>query len=82
MKPKHYNMKIDTFELWKQNKTPQERLIAAEFNVTKYIMRTKGCDYDDYEKIIAYSNYAKEALLDIEKELDLMEEYFRQEQNQ
>lgn len=80
MKPKHYaNLKVDTFELWEKNRSPQDRIAAADFNISKYVMRDKGCNYEDYNKIIDYCEYAKRALLDLSAEADAMAEYFEEE---
>lgn len=80
---KHYKeLKIDTFELWRQNKTPQERLVAAEFNIHKYVMRKKGCDYEDFLKIKAYAEYALDAMRDMDKEAEEMANYFGEVQNE
>ena len=80
MRPKHYaSLEIDTFELWRKNKPPHARLNAADFNIHKYVMRNKGCDYEDYRKIISYCSYAMEALNEKEIELEEAAEYFEQQ---
>lgn len=81
MKPKQYNMPIDTIELWKANKSPIEILNACEFNITKYIMRQKGSDYDDYMKIKAYSDLALWCLSELDKEAEEYYKYCEEEQN-
>lgn len=59
-KPKQYNIGIDTFERAKANLTKEELLACCRFNIDKYTWRKKDQDKSDFEKIIAYANYAIE----------------------
>jgi len=63
IKPKQYQIGIDTFERMEKNCTLEERLAFVRGNIDKYIWRKKGQDKQDFEKII---NYAKWALKQLE----------------
>ena len=57
-KPKHYSRGIDTFERAEANLTIDRCLDCAIFNIDKYAWRNKGCDREDFHKIIAYAKWA------------------------
>jgi hypothetical protein len=59
-KPTQYKIGIDTFERAKANLTKEELLACCRFNIDKYTWRKKDQDKSDFEKIIAYANYAIE----------------------
>ena len=61
-KPKHYSKGIDTFERMEANCTKEECLAFAKGNIDKYNFRTKGQDLEDFDKIIAYAEWAKSIL--------------------
>lgn len=62
MKPKQYDIGIDTFTRAKANMSKEELLACCKFNIDKYCWRVKGQDKEDFEKIIAYSKFALEIL--------------------
>lgn len=61
-KPKHYSKGIDTFERMEANCTKEECLAFAKGNIDKYNWRDKGQDLEDFDKIIAYAEWAKRLL--------------------
>jgi|SRR5699024_1176334 len=61
-KPSHYSKGIDTFARMEANCTPEECLAFAKGNIDKYNWREKGQDKEDFEKIIAYANWALKLL--------------------
>ena len=65
MKPKQYQIGIDTFDLMRENATPEERVSFAKWNIMKYAMRKKGQDISDFEKIVDYAKFGLESLLEI-----------------
>lgn len=62
VKPSHYAKGIDTFERMEANCTKEECLAFAKGNIDKYNWRTKGQDLEDFDKIIAYAEWAKKML--------------------
>ena len=56
--PKHYANGIDTFQRMEANCTKEECLAFVKGNIDKYNWRTKGQDKEDFEKIIAYAQWA------------------------
>ena len=67
-KPKHYLKGIDTFERIVRNCTKDEVVGFIKGNIDKYNWRDKGQDIQDYEKIIAYCEFAIGYLIDEENE--------------
>src|SRR5699024_9789024 len=61
-KPAHYAKGIDTFARMEANCTKEECLAFAKGNIDKYNWRTKGQDLEDFDKIIAYAEWAKKML--------------------
>lgn len=61
-KPSHYAKGIDTFARMEANCTKEECLAFAKGNIDKYNWRTKGQDMEDFDKIIAYAEWAKKML--------------------
>lgn len=61
-KPAHYSKGIDTFERMEKNASKDEILGFIKGNIDKYNWRQKGQDIEDYEKIIAYANWAIKTL--------------------
>lgn len=61
-KPSHYAKGIDTFARMEANCTKEECLAFAKGNIDKYNWRTKGQDLEDFDKIIAYAEWAKKLL--------------------
>ena len=61
-KPSHYAKGIDTFARMEANCTKEECLAFAKGNIDKYNWRTKGQDLEDFDKIIAYAEWAKKML--------------------
>lgn len=61
-KPSHYSKGIDTFARMEANCTKEECLAFAKGNIDKYNWRTKGQDLEDFDKIIAYAEWAKKLL--------------------
>ena len=61
-KPIQYRLGIDTFDRAKANMTKQEILACCKFNIDKYTWRTKNQDRSDFEKIIAYAQFAIDIL--------------------
>lgn len=61
-KPPHYAKGIDTFARMEANCTKEECLAFAKGNIDKYNWRTKGQDLEDFDKIIAYAEWAKKML--------------------
>lgn len=61
-KPSHYANGIDTFARMEANCTKEECLAFAKGNIDKYNWRTKGQDLEDFDKIIAYAEWAKKML--------------------
>lgn len=61
-KPAHYSKGIDTFARMEANCTKEECLAFAKGNIDKYNWRTKGQDLEDFDKIIAYAEWAKKML--------------------
>lgn len=55
--PKHYNKKNDPFKIMEDNCTLEEIKGAIKLNILKYALRSKGQDYEDYHKIIAYAEW-------------------------
>ena len=64
MKPKQYQIGIDTFQRAEANMTKEEILACIRFNIDKYVWRKKGQDKEDFEKIIDYANWALKQLED------------------
>lgn len=62
VKPPHYSKGIDTFARMEANCTKEECLAFAKGNIDKYNWRTKGQDLEDFDKIIAYAEWAKKML--------------------
>lgn len=62
VKPPHYAKGIDTFARMEANCTKEECLAFAKGNIDKYNWRTKGQDLEDFDKIIAYAEWAKKML--------------------
>ena len=62
VKPSHYAKGIDTFARMEANCTKEECLAFAKGNIDKYNWRTKGQDLEDFDKIIAYAEWAKKML--------------------
>ena len=58
MKPKQYQIGIDTFDRMEANCSLQEKLAFAKGNIDKYTWRKKGQDKADFEKIINYAQWA------------------------
>ena len=63
-KPKQYQIGIDTFDRAEANMTKEELLACVRFNIDKYNWRKKGQDKEDFEKIIAYAQWALTQLND------------------
>ena len=63
-KPKQYQIGIDTFDRAEANMTNEELLACVRFNIDKYNWRKKGQDKEDFEKIIAYAQWALKQLND------------------
>lgn len=57
-KPKQYQIGIDTFQRAESNMTKEEILAFCKCSIDKYVWRKKGQDLQDYEKIIAYAQFA------------------------
>lgn len=57
-KPIQYQIGIDTFQRAEANMIKEEILACARFNIDKYNWRKKGQTKEDFEKIIAYANWA------------------------
>ena len=57
-KPKQYQIGIDTFQRAEANMTKEEILAFCKCSIDKYVWRKKGQDLQDYEKIIAYAEFA------------------------
>jgi len=57
-KPPQYAHGIDTMERAEANMSIDGCLACATFNIDKYNWRNKGCDKEDFEKIIAYAKWA------------------------
>lgn len=58
MRPKQYQIGIDTFERMKANATLEEAMGFIRWNIDKYNTRKKGQTLSDYKKIIDYANEA------------------------
>ena len=61
-KPIQYQIGIDTFQRAEANMTKEEILACARFNIDKYNWRKKSQDKEDFEKIIAYAQWALKQL--------------------
>ena len=61
-KPVQYQIGIDTFDRARANMTPEEILACCRFNIDKYCWRKKDQTLSDFEKIIAYANFAIETM--------------------
>ena len=57
-KPAQYQIGIDTFDRMEANCSKEEILAFCKGNIDKYTWRTKGCDLEDFKKIIDYANFA------------------------
>lgn len=57
-KPEQYQIGIDTFARMEANCSKEEILAFCKGNIDKYNWRTKGCDLEDFKKIIDYANFA------------------------
>ena len=57
-KPAQYQIGIDTFSRMEANCSKEEILAFCKGNIDKYTWRTKGCDLEDFKKIIDYANFA------------------------
>jgi hypothetical protein len=66
MKPKQYQIGIDTFKRMEANCTQEEILAFCNGNIDKYNWRKKGLDLEDYKKIIDYANFAIKQLKKVE----------------
>lgn len=62
MKPKQYQIGIDTFERARANMTPNEIIACCKFNIDKYNWRKKDQQLSDFMKIIDYANFAIEIM--------------------
>ena len=58
MKPIQYKDGIDTFDRALANMDKKEILACCKFNIDKYNWRKKNQDREDFEKIIAYAQFA------------------------
>jgi len=58
LKPKQYQIGIDTFARMEANCTLEEIMGFIKGNIDKYNFRKKNQDIQDFEKIISYSNWA------------------------
>lgn len=58
LKPKQYQIGIDTFTRAEANLTKDEILAICKFNIDKYNWRKKDQDKEDLKKIIDYANWA------------------------
>lgn len=65
IKPKQYDIGIDTFTRMRANATFEEAMGFIRWNIDKYNTRKKGQDESDYKKI---KDYCDEALWWINKE--------------
>jgi len=61
-KPKHYSKGIDTFKRMESNASREEIKGFIRGNIDKYNWRNKGQDREDFEKIIAYAQWAIELI--------------------
>lgn len=61
-KPQQYKIGIDTFDRALANMTKTEILACCKFNIDKYTWRVKNQDRADFEKIIAYAQFAIDVL--------------------
>lgn len=76
---KHYKeLGIDTIQLWRANHTDSSMLDVCDFMISKYVMRNKGCDYEDYLKIQAYAEVALNILREQDLEISKMAEYYNE----
>jgi len=62
MKPKQYDVGIDTFDRMFENMDKKELMACVRFNIDKYNIRDKGQDKKDLQKIIDYANYGLKIL--------------------
>lgn len=62
MKPKHYDVGIDTFDRMFENMDKKELMACVRFNIDKYNIRNKGQDKEDLKKIIEYAKYGLKVL--------------------
>jgi len=62
VKPKQYDIGIDTVERAKANLTTQEIIAVCKFQIDKYCWRKKGQDLEDVDKIIFYADLMKETI--------------------
>ena len=62
MKPKQYQIGIDTFQRAESNMTKEEILACVRFKIDKYTWRKKGQDKEDFKKIIDYANWGLKQL--------------------
>lgn len=58
MKPKQYQIGIDTFQRMEANCTKEEIIAFCKGNIDKYNWRKKDQDKEDFQKIIDYCNFA------------------------
>lgn len=58
MKPKQYQIGIDTFQRMEANCTQEEIIAFCKGNIDKYNWRKKDQDKEDFLKIIDYCNFA------------------------
>jgi len=58
MKPKQYQIGIDTFERMEANCSKEEILAFVKGSIDKYNWRKKDQNLEDYKKIIDYANFA------------------------
>jgi len=57
-KPSQYQIGMDTFERMEINSSKEEILGFCKGNIDKYLWRKKEQDLEDFNKIIAYANFA------------------------
>ena len=62
IKPKQYQIGIDTFKRAEANMSVEERMSCVKFGIDKYNWRDKGQDLSDLIKIIAYAEWGIEQL--------------------
>jgi len=62
-KPSQYQIGIDTFARAEANMNFEEIMACCRFNIDKYTWRKKGQDAEDFQKIIAYAEFAMKQLM-------------------
>jgi len=58
VKPKQYQIGIDTFQRSEANLSKEEIIAICKFSIDKYCWRKKDQDKEDFKKIIDYANWA------------------------